>query len=130
MSYICNDWRRFTVSSQPFYGNGQCAVFVEMVTHAPKVHFWQKGLKVLGNGGLIQPGTVIATFNSHGIYPNMPHGNHAALFVSENGHSITVVDQWHGKSTGHAPGISHYTHFGTGDDNHMTADPDFYFVVE
>jgi hypothetical protein len=130
MSYVCNDWQRFTISCTRIYGNGQCAVFVEMVTNAPRVHSWRKGLKVLGNGSMIQPGTVIATFNSSGIYPNMPHGNHAALFVSENGHAITVIDQWHGKTTSHAPGPSTYWHIGTGNDHNMTRDPSFYYVVE
>ena len=101
-----------------------------MVTHAPRVHFWRKGLKVLGNGHMIPQGTAIATFDSHGTYPNMSHGNHAALFVSENGHSITVIDQWHGKSSGHYPGISHYTHMGTGNDHNMTGDPNYYYVIE
>jgi hypothetical protein len=130
MSYICRDWQRFMISCTSIYGNGQCAVFVEMVTNAPKVHFWTRGIPVLNNGHLIQPGTVIATFNSEKVYPNMPHGNHAALFVSENGHSITVIDQWHGKSHSHAPGISRYTHIGTGNDHNMTGDPSYYYVVE
>jgi hypothetical protein len=104
-------------------------VFVEMVTNAPKVHSWRRGIKVLGNGHLIQQGTVIATFNSSGIYPNMHSGNHAALFVSEDGHSIHVIDQYHGKHT-HYPGPSTYVATGHGDDHHMTGDANFYYVVE
>ncbi|MFT3771266.1 MAG: BPSL0067 family protein [Minicystis sp.] len=129
MSYHCSDWRRFEHGTSRFYGNGQCAVFVEMVTGAPRVHSWRRGLKVLGNGHLITPGTAIATFNSHGVYPNMNHGNHAALFVSENGHSITVIDQYHGTHS-HHPGISRYSHQGHGDDHHMTGDPEYYYVIE
>jgi hypothetical protein len=112
-----------------FVGNGQCAVFVQGVTHAPNVHDWRPGLKVLGNGHLITPGTAIATFNSHHVYPNMNHGNHAALFLSEDGHSITVIDQYHGKHS-HYPGVSTYSHGGTGNDHHMTGDPNFYYVIE
>jgi hypothetical protein len=126
MSYICRDYQKYEHGSQGIVGNGECAVFVETVTHAPRVHDWRKGLKVLGNGHSIPAGTVIATFNSSGIYPNMKHGNHAALFLSENGHSITVIDQYHG----HSPAVRHYTHTGSGDDYHMTGDPNFYFVVE
>jgi hypothetical protein len=128
MPYICHDWTMFEHGSTKSYGNGQCAVFVEMVTNAPRVHFWTRGLKVLGNGHSIAPGTVIATFNSSGEYPNMPHGNHAALFVSENGHSIKVIDQYAGKHT-HHPGPSTYV-LGHGDDHHMTSDANFYYVVE
>ncbi len=129
MSYHCNDWRRFEAGSKGFVGNGQCAVFVQHVTGAPNVHQWRKGMKVLGNGHLIPQGTAIATFDSHGHYPNMSHGNHAALFVSENGHSITVIDQYHGKHS-HTPGISRYSHMGTGNDHNMTGDPNFYYVIE
>jgi hypothetical protein len=129
MSYICRDWQQFAHGSSKAYGNGQCAVFVELVTHAPKVHFWVRGIKVLGNGHLISPGTAIATFNSSGHYPNMPHGNHAALFVSEDGHAIKVIDQWHGKTTSHNPGPSTY-HSGHGDDQHMTQDANFYYVID
>jgi hypothetical protein len=129
MSYICRVWQRYEHGTSRFVGNGQCAVFVEAVTGAPRVHFWTRGLKVLGNGHLIPPGTAIATFDSHGRYPNMSHGNHAALFVSENGHSITVIDQYHGKHS-HAPGISRYSHMGAGNDHNMTGDPNFYYVIE
>jgi hypothetical protein len=111
-------------------GNGQCAVFVESVTRAPMVHNWRKGIKVLGNEANIAKGTVIATFNADGIYPNMPHGNHTGLFVSENGHSITMIDQWHGKQHSHNPGPSTYSHTGTGNQHNMSNDPNFYYVVE
>jgi hypothetical protein len=48
---------------------------VQTVTSTPIVHDWTKGQKVLGNGGSIAVGTVIATFNSAGKDPNMSHGN-------------------------------------------------------
>ena len=129
MSYTCANWQHFTHGSNKFYGNGQCAVFVEMVAKAPRTHFWTRGVKVLGNGHLIPPGTAIATFDSAGVYPNRKHGNHAALFVSEDGKSITVVDQYRGAHS-HHPGISHYTHRGTGSETSMTGDPNYYFVIE
>lgn len=129
MSYVCSNWQQYQHGSGRFVGNGQCAVFVQQVTGAPNVHSWRPGLKVLGNGALIAPGTAIATFNSHGVYPNMNHGNHAAIFVSENGSSITVIDQYHGKHS-HHPGPSTYNKAGSGNDHHMTGDPEYYYVIE
>jgi hypothetical protein len=129
MSYICTNWQAYEHGSKHFSGNGQCVVFVQHVTGAPNDHEWRPGLKVLGNGHLIPQGTAIATFNSEGKYPNMSSGNHAALFVSEDGHSIKVIDQYHGKHS-HHPGPSTYSHLGAGNDTNMTGDPDFYYVVE
>jgi hypothetical protein len=130
MSYICNDYNQYMTTGHRPVGNGQCAVFVESVTTAPRVHYWKRGIKVLGNGGSIHAGTVIATFNSEGKYPNMPHGNHTGLFLSENGHSITMIDQWHGKQHSHSPSPSTYSHYGSGNDHDMSNDPNYYYVVE
>ena len=47
----------------------------------------------------IATGTAIATF-INGIYPSLPHGNHAAIFVSAaaDGSSVVVFDQWAGQT--------------------------------
>lgn len=52
----------------------------------------------------IRVGTVIATFDRHGHYPNKPTGNHAAFFLgmgpldSRTGRPqyILVIEQWKG----------------------------------
>ena len=44
---------------------------------------------------LIRSGTAIATFKD-GKYQNLGHGNHAAIYISQNAHGITVIDQWAG----------------------------------
>ena len=38
-------------------------------------------------------GTAIATF-VNGKYPNQPTGNHAAIYVSQDGGGLWVYDQW------------------------------------
>ena len=43
----------------------------------------------------IAKGTAIATF-VNGRYPNLPHGNHAALYISQDAGGIWVMDQWKG----------------------------------
>lgn len=58
---------------------------------------WREGAKVVGNKS-IAPGTAIATF-VNGRYPNKSHGNHAALYVSQNDDGIVVMDQWSNDAT-------------------------------
>jgi hypothetical protein len=45
----------------------------------------------------IKRGTAIATF-VNGKYPRKKHGNHAALYVSQDDEGITVVEQFRGVS--------------------------------
>lgn len=127
MSYRCADYNKYLAGHHYVGGSEECARFVQAVTNAPIVHDWVRGQKVLGNGASIPAGTVIATFNHSGKYPNMNHGNHAALFLSENGHTITVVDQYKGSG---GVKVSHYVKQGQGDEHHMTGDPEYYYVVE
>lgn len=77
-------------------GNGQCVVFVQECTNAPNTALWRKGAKVRGNLSL-RRGTAIATFDENGKYPNMATGNHAAIYVSQDGNGIRVYDQWVGQ---------------------------------
>jgi hypothetical protein len=75
-------------------GNGQCAVLPEYYTRIGHSSGWKEGAKVRGNP-TIKKGTAIATFEN-GRYQSKPHGNHAALYVSQDEHGIKVVDQWEG----------------------------------
>ena len=42
---------------------------------------------------LLAKGTAIATFED-GVYKSRPHGNHAALYLSQDQGGIWVMDQW------------------------------------
>ena len=49
--------------------------------------------------GVIQKGTVIATFTAGGLYPNSSDGKrHPALYLSHDANGIKVIDQWVGKA--------------------------------
>lgn len=80
-------------------GNGQCVMLVKALTGAPASSLWRQGEKVtdlLAAGKEILPGTAIATFFD-GRYPNMAHGNHAAIFIRCVDGGIEVFDQWLGR---------------------------------
>jgi len=100
MAYIAQDLEHKLASNgHSMVGNGQCVSLVKAWAGAPPSSTWRQGAKVLGNG-MIQKGTIIATFVD-GVYPNWGHGNHAAIYLSSNGDSITVIDQWTGRSHHH-----------------------------
>jgi hypothetical protein len=71
---------------------GSCASLVMHYTRVGVANKWKKGERVRGNATM-KKGTAIATF-VNGVYPNLPHGNHAALYVSQEADGIWVVDQW------------------------------------
>ena len=73
-------------------GSGSCAALPEFYTRIGKAGNWREGEKVKGHK-TIKKGTAIATF-VNGRYPNAAHGNHAALYVSQDTSGIKVVDQW------------------------------------
>jgi hypothetical protein len=77
---------------------GQCAALVMHYTRVGRTDNWRQGETVRDNK-TIKKGTAIATF-VNGRYPNEKHGNHAALYVSQNSDGIVVVDQWTGKDAG------------------------------
>ncbi|MES2740531.1 MAG: BPSL0067 family protein [Pseudomonadota bacterium] len=79
----------------PKVGTWQCVALVQHYANAPATVWWAPGEDVLGNQ-LIQPGTAIATFED-GVYKNLPHGNHAALFVKHDGQGFWILDQWTNK---------------------------------
>lgn len=75
-------------------GNGQCVAFVRNGSGVPASSNWTEGVKV--KHANLAPGTVIATFID-GAYPNNTTGNHAAVYVSQDDHGVTVWDQWSGQ---------------------------------
>lgn len=72
---------------------GECAGLVQWHTHAGKAIRWREGIRVRGNGHLIEAGTAVATFEN-GRYPNRTTGNHAALYLSQDLEGVWVMDQW------------------------------------
>lgn len=80
-------------------GNGQCVALVRALTSAPPSSTWREGDKLtdlLEGNTYIAPGTAIATF-FNGRYPNLAHGNHAAIFVRWVGNGMEVFHQWKGR---------------------------------
>jgi hypothetical protein len=77
-------------------GTGQCVAYVQECARAPQTALWKKGAAVRGNAA-IASGTAIATFNGEGKYANRAHGNHAAIYLSQDAAGIWVYDQWTGQ---------------------------------
>ncbi len=103
------------LEGQDFVGNHQCVVLVQTFAKAPRAASWKQGAAVRGN--LLMPmGTAIATFTD-GIYKNRPHGNHAALYISQDQGGIWVIDQWKDDNPKHAKITRHYLRF-MGADKH------------
>ena len=75
-------------------GTAQCVVLVQTFSAAPRAAGWKQGVSVRGNL-LLAKGTAIATF-ADGVYKNKSHGNHAALYLSQDQGGIWVMDQWKG----------------------------------
>ena len=73
-------------------GTHQCVALVQTFTEAPRTSKWKQGISVRGKL-LLAKGTAIATFED-GVYKSRPHGNHAALYLSQDQGGIWVVDQW------------------------------------
>lgn len=95
-------------------GNGQCVVLVQTYTKAPRAANWKQGVSVRGNL-LLAKGTAIATF-ADGVYKNRPHGNHAALYLSQDQGGIWVIDQWKNDDPEHKV-TRHYLRFQGTDKN-------------
>ena len=75
-------------------GTHQCVALVQAYAKAPRTFDWKQGVAVRGKL-LLPKGTAIATFED-GAYKSRPHGNHAALYLSQDQGGIWVVDQWAG----------------------------------
>ena len=112
-------------------GTAQCVALVQTYAEAPRAAEWKQGVSVRGKL-LLTKGTAIATFEA-GVYKNRPHGNHAALYVSQDQGGIWVMDQWKGDPD--KPTVSpHYLRFkGVGRDGKWVDtgnNGDAYSVIE
>ena len=90
MAYVCEDTE--ALEGAPVMGSHQCVVLVQRKAGAPVTSAWRAGVAVKDNLTL-RKGTAIATFVD-GRYPNHAHGNHAALYLSQDAAGILVMDQW------------------------------------
>lgn len=95
MPYLCPQYRG--LESKPLVGTEHCVALIQECAKAPHTSHWREGSKVKGNV-VLTPGTAIATFVK-GKYPNQAHGNHAAIYVTQDTVAIYVLDQWKGKSS-------------------------------
>ena len=71
---------------------GSCASLVQHYTRVGVTDNWKKGARVRRHT-TIKRGTAIATF-VNGVYENKEHGNHAALYISQEPDGIWVLEQW------------------------------------
>ena len=78
-------------------GTGQCVALVRAAQPSlGPTAFWQAGAPVQDNPSLA-PGTPIATFDPSGRYANATNGSsHAAVYLGQDAHGVTVLDQWAG----------------------------------
>lgn len=93
MPYVCSK-ELVAFLAGNVVGDGQCVALVKNCAGAPETTKWKQGAPVRGNLS-IQAGTAIATFVD-GKYPNLRHGNHAAIYISQDAKGIQVYDQWLG----------------------------------
>jgi hypothetical protein len=112
-------------------GTRQCVALVQAFAKAPLTREWKQGRSVRGEL-LLAKGTAIATFED-GVYKSRPHGNHAALYLSQDQGGIWVVDQWNDPLK--KPKVSkHYVRFqGTTKDGkwkNASDNGDAYSVIE
>jgi hypothetical protein len=78
---------------------GHCVRLVQEACGAPHTSRWRPGRRV--RGGDVEHGTAIATFGG-GRYQNKTDGSsHAAIFIAEEAHGLSVIDQWRGHPTAH-----------------------------
>ena len=91
MPYIAADPDKLDKTAS--VGSGECVALVQQATGAPHTSSWTRGALVKGNTAL-KPGTAIATFDAAGKYPSHRHGNHAAIYLSQDASGIKVIDQW------------------------------------
>lgn len=129
MSYLYPDVDNLQGTTK--VGTKHCVPLVQVYAKAPVTHLWKEGEKVLGNK-TIKKGTAIATF-VNGKYGNLPTGNHAALYISQDANGIWVMDQW--KDDAAKPTVSkrYLSKKGTaanGSYNNPSNNADAYSVIE
>jgi len=90
--FVAASWSQYQGQA---VGTGQCVALVQAADPAVGLaRTWTQGGQVQGNTNL-QPGTVIATFDSAGRYANALDGSsHAAIYLGQNEKGLQVMDQW------------------------------------
>lgn len=73
-------------------GSKQCVALLQHYAKLPNTSMWKQGETVFGQFALAK-GTAIATFVD-GKYKNLPTGNHAAFYLSQDAGGIWIMDQW------------------------------------
>lgn len=93
-SYVAASYSQYVGQS---VGSGECVALVQAADPAVGLtRTWVQGQQVQGATDL-QPGTIIATFDSSGRYANATDGSsHAAIYLGQNDQGIQVLDQWAG----------------------------------
>lgn len=105
-------------------GTGQCVAFVQQAAGAGEASSWSPGIPVKGASFTdIAPGTAIATF-INGRYPDLPTGNHAAIYLSHDTNGIWVWDQWSTRA------VDQRKIFYKAGDSDPSNDGDFFHVIE
>ncbi len=111
-------------------GTHQCVALVQAFARAPRTFDWKQGVSVRGRL-MLAKGTAIATFED-GVYKSRAHGNHAALYLSQDQGGIWVMDQF--QATNKPKVSKHYLPFrGTSSDGRWTNasnNGDAYSVIE
>lgn len=80
------------LEGQPLVSLKSCASLIQWYTKPGLARTWTEGVAVKGNT-TIAKGTAVATFVD-GKYENLPHGNHAAFYISQDATGVKVMDQW------------------------------------
>ena len=107
MSYVCP--KVDALAGHELVGSHQCVALVQAFAKAPSTREWKQGRAVRGDL-LLAKGTAIATFED-GVYKSRPHGNHAALYLSQDQGGIWVIDQWKDNNPKHTKVTRHYLRF-------------------
>lgn len=82
------------LKAAPIVGNGSCVLLVQDRLGVPHHSLWRKGPIVKGNKNVPAGTAIAAGWDDKGKYPSHQHHNHAAIFLSEMGNGLVVIDQW------------------------------------
>lgn len=102
--WVVSNYERVTaIASDPAGGYyGECVALVKQLTGMPETAKWRAGDAITGYGDPpLQPGTVIATMDKNGRYPQGNAPKHAAVFIQyaelDGKKGMYVYDQYKSK---------------------------------
>jgi len=133
MPYVCQNpmsklsqFKGSSTTPNATVANGQCVRLVQVWCGVPHTSTWQQGVRIKDAlSSDIAAGTAIATF-FNGVYPNNPHGNHAAIYLSHDNEGINVIDQWVNKNGGTSTRKIYFNNPSSGNSNNG----DVFYVIE